>query len=96
MPWLHLIFEAWEDYKKKREQEAVEREQMEAQEREAMKVFEDAEAGGHGSISFGDDDRDHKKKKKDNGIQRNADHSLGSRHYSHRFSSSYGPYHWWS
>ncbi len=66
MPWLHLIFEAWEDYRKKREQEVAEREEMAAQEREAMKVFEDAAAGDHVTIGFGDDHdgKDKKKRKK--------------------------------
>jgi len=29
MPWLHLIFDAWEDYRKTREREAAEREALE-------------------------------------------------------------------
>jgi hypothetical protein len=68
MPWLHLIFDAWEDYRKQRELEEAEREALEAQEREAMKVFEDADANGDESYHFGDDgngDRKGKKEKKE-------------------------------
>src|ERR1700748_3855332 len=36
MPWLHLIFDAYEDYKKKREQEAREAAEREAAERAAL------------------------------------------------------------
>ena len=37
MPWLHLIFDAYEDYKAKREQDARERAEREAAEaREAI------------------------------------------------------------
>jgi hypothetical protein len=49
LPWLHLIFEAWEDYKKTREREAVEREALE----EAFRTAEHF------------DDDGYKKKKKD-------------------------------
>jgi hypothetical protein len=62
MPWLQLIFDAWEDYRKRREQDAAEREVMEAREREAMKVFKDSEDGDAG-IDFGEEHRNHKKKK---------------------------------
>jgi len=52
MPWLHMIFDAYEDYKKKREQE-----EREAAERATLEeaVQED---------DFDDEDDDHKKKKK--------------------------------
>jgi hypothetical protein len=46
MPWLRLIFDAFEDYRKQRELAEAERETLEAHEREAMKVFEDVEANG--------------------------------------------------
>jgi hypothetical protein len=55
MPWLHLIFDAWEDYRKKRA--VVER-------REAMKAFEDCEGGGDAGIDFGEEHGTHKKKDK--------------------------------
>ena len=63
MPWLHLIFDAWEDYRTRHEQDAAERKIMEAREREAMKVFEESEAGGDATIDFGDEHEKHKKKK---------------------------------
>jgi hypothetical protein len=61
MPWLHLIFDAWEDYRKKREQDAAEREVVER--REAMKAFENSE-GGDAGIDFGEEHGKHKKKDK--------------------------------
>jgi len=64
MPWLHLIFEAWEDYHKQREQEAAERAALEAQSLEAMRVFEDEEIGDDHGNDLGDEDKDKKKKKK--------------------------------
>lgn len=48
MPWLHMIFDAYEDYKKTREREAAER--------EALAAIE--------SYDMADADDDHKKKKK--------------------------------
>lgn len=60
MPWLHLIFDAWEDYKQTREREAAERETLDAQEREAMRVFEAAATND----DTGDDDGHGKKNKK--------------------------------
>ncbi len=68
-PWLRLIFDAFEDYRKQRELAEAERETLEAQEREAMKVFEDAEANGDESDQYGDgeeSDRKNKKEKKKN------------------------------
>ena len=68
MPWLHLIFDAWEDHRKQRELEETERDALEAQEREAMKVFEDADAIGDESDRYRDGDdgdrKDRKEKKK--------------------------------
>ena len=55
MPWLHLIFDAYEDYKKMREHEAAERA---AAEQAAL------EAAVHEEASDDEDDGDHKKKKK--------------------------------
>jgi hypothetical protein len=49
LPWLHLIFDAWEDYKKSKEQEATERAALE----EAFRTTE----------HFGDDGYEKKKKK---------------------------------
>jgi hypothetical protein len=62
MPWLHLVFDAWEDHRRMREREAVERE---AAEREAQAARE-AEAAAEISGEFGDpdDNGDHHKKKK--------------------------------
>jgi hypothetical protein len=56
MPWLHLVFDAYEDYKRLRERETAEREAVES----AV-----LEAGEHGEGS-GDDDEDdeHRNKKK--------------------------------
>jgi hypothetical protein len=53
MPWLHLLFDAWEDYKRMREREAAEHE---AAEREAQLASERGEES--------DDDDDHRKDKK--------------------------------
>jgi hypothetical protein len=58
MPWLHLVFDAWEDYKRTREREAAERE---AAEREALAA---AEGGDGFDDPDDDDDRKHKKKKR--------------------------------
>jgi hypothetical protein len=58
MPWLHLVFDAWEDYKRTREREAAERE---AAEREAQAA---AEGGDGFDDPDDDDDRKHKKKKR--------------------------------
>jgi hypothetical protein len=69
MPWLRLIFDAFEDYRKQRELAEAERETLEAHEREAMKVFEDVEANGDESDQNGDgeeSDRKNKKEKKKN------------------------------
>jgi hypothetical protein len=43
MPWLHLIFDAWEDYKKTREREAAEREALEV----AFRMSEEFDDDGH-------------------------------------------------
>jgi len=60
MPWLHLLFDAWEDYKRLREREA-----LEAAEREAS--VHDALAAGEPIEMFDEDEDDdieqHKKKK---------------------------------
>ena len=60
MPWLHLLFDAWEDYKRLREFEAAE---LAAAER---LVLEQAElAPDEDDDASGDEDEDgHKKKKK--------------------------------
>ena len=61
MPWLHLIFDAWEDHRRARE--AAEREAAEraAAEQEALAALQDAEAG---EPDDDDDERREKKKKK--------------------------------
>ena len=62
MPWLHLIFDAWEDHRKMREREAVAREEQAAAELEALAATELTDGP---SDDLGDDeDRKDKKKKK--------------------------------
>jgi len=59
MPWLHLLFEAWEDHQRLREREATE-----AAEREAS-VYEALALDQHGEASDEDaDEEEHRKKKK--------------------------------
>ena len=60
MPWLHQVFEAFEDYRRQREREAAEREELASQQREALKIFENADISGD---DFADEP--HKKRKKD-------------------------------
>jgi hypothetical protein len=66
MPWLHQVFEAFEDYRRQRQQEATERDALAAQQLEAMKIFENADLSGS---DFEDDnnggfyDHEHRKKK---------------------------------
>jgi hypothetical protein len=55
MPWLHLIFEAWEDYRRKRAEEDEER---------ARQELAATEIAGEGEDETGDD-RGRKKKRKD-------------------------------
>jgi hypothetical protein len=55
MPWLHLVFDAWEDYKRLREREAAEQMALEATVHEA--------AGGDDE-AIEEDGRKEKKKKK--------------------------------
>lgn len=66
MPWLHMIFDAWEDYKRTREREAAELAEREAAEL-AERAAAEAIALDVDAIDFADDDDeddDHKKKKK--------------------------------
>jgi hypothetical protein len=58
VPWLDLVFDAWEDHRRRRELDAVERE---AAEREALAAVESVEDAPEDPE---DDDDDHKKKKK--------------------------------
>ena len=59
MPWLHLLFDAWEDYKRLREREALEAAEREASVHEALALDE------HGEMSDEDeDDKEHRKKKR--------------------------------
>jgi Collagen triple helix repeat (20 copies) len=66
MPWLHQVFEAFEDYRRLRQQEAAERDVLAAQQLEALKIFENADLSGS---DFEDDsdggfyDKEHRKKK---------------------------------
>ena len=55
MPWLHLLFDAYEDYKRQREREAIE-----AAEREASTQAALAE---HDDMFDEEDDGEHRKKK---------------------------------
>jgi hypothetical protein len=57
MPWLHQIFDAWEEHRHMREREAAE---LEAVELEALAALNDVEA----EDADDDDDRREKKKKK--------------------------------
>jgi hypothetical protein len=59
MPWLHQVFAAFEDYRRLRERETMEREEFAAQQREALKIFENADIGGDDFA----DEADRKKKK---------------------------------
>ena len=63
LPWLHLLFDAYDDYKRQRERDA-----FEAAEREATTQLALAEQD-HDEILFDDgeddEDRDRKRKKKD-------------------------------
>ncbi|WP_291696798.1 collagen-like protein [Bradyrhizobium sp.] len=61
MPWLHQVFAAFEDYRRQREREAAERDELVAQQREALKIFENADIGGD---DFADEDGGGKKKKR--------------------------------
>jgi hypothetical protein len=58
MPWLHLLFDAWEDYKRQREREATEVAEREASTYEAL-MEEPDEAFNEDA-----DDKEHRKKKK--------------------------------
>jgi hypothetical protein len=59
MPWLHMIFDAWEDHRRQREHEAAERAAHEAAERAAAEAlaFDD-------ESNDPEDEGDHKNKKK--------------------------------
>jgi hypothetical protein len=61
MPWLHLVFDAWEDYRRLRQSEATERE---AAEQAVLGAVQDDDVGG---LDDEDDDRRDKKKKKHRG-----------------------------
>ncbi|MGA9089120.1 MAG: collagen-like protein, partial [Bradyrhizobium sp.] len=59
MPWLHLLFDAWEDYKRLREREALEAAEREASAHEALDLDEPGEASDEDV-----DDKAHRKKKR--------------------------------
>jgi len=63
VPWLHMIFDAWEDHRKMREREEAEllREQQEMAERVAALIETETTAE---PIAQADDDDDGGKKKK--------------------------------
>jgi hypothetical protein len=58
MPWLHLLFDAWQDYKRQRECEAAEATKHEARVHEALAEHD------HGEMSDGDEDEDDKERKR--------------------------------
>ena len=57
MPWLHLIFEAYEDYKRQREREAIEAAEREAVAHAALAEYDDD--------MFAEEGEDEHRKKKD-------------------------------
>jgi hypothetical protein len=63
MPWLHMVFDAWEDHRRHREQEAREAAEQEAAQQEALAAFTDADLGDLDDDE-GRRDKDEKKKKK--------------------------------
>jgi hypothetical protein len=63
MPWLHLIFDAWEDHRKMREREAAERD-AQAAEHEALAAAAAAFADEPFDEVGEEEDRKGKKKKK--------------------------------
>src|SRR6202142_2650316 len=67
MPWLHLLFDAWEDYKRQREREAFEATQHEANIHEALAADE------HGDMFADDEDEDDKERKKKDKKKRRKD-----------------------
>jgi len=64
LPWLHLIFEAWEDYKQRKEREASAREAQEAIVHQAVAGDDDAFDHADDDNGAGDARHDKKKKKK--------------------------------
>jgi hypothetical protein len=58
MPWLHLLFDAWEDYKRLREREATEAAEREASTYEALMEEPDE------AFNEDPDEKEHRKKKK--------------------------------
>jgi hypothetical protein len=74
MPWLHRLFDAWEDYKRQRQREAIEAAEHEANTFAAMAEFgndelfeEDEDGEGHAKArrkKFKHDKKDKKKDKK--------------------------------
>jgi hypothetical protein len=71
VPWLHRLFDAWENYKRQREREAIEAAEHEANTFAAMaefghdKVFgEDEERDDDGEARRKKDRKDKKRKKK--------------------------------
>jgi hypothetical protein len=52
MPWLHRLFDAWEDHKRQREREAIEVAEHEANTFAAMAEF------GHDEVFEADEDHD--------------------------------------
>ena len=64
MPWLHLVFDAWEDYRHAREREAMERAQEQAAVAEALRDTEPSDAEDDPDDEDGGKDKGDKKKKK--------------------------------
>jgi hypothetical protein len=58
MPWLHRLFDAWEDYQRQREREAVEAAEHEANTFAAMAEF------GHDEVFEAEEDNDSDEKQR--------------------------------
>jgi hypothetical protein len=64
MPWLHLVFDAWEDYRQAREREAMERAQEQAAVAEALRDAEPSDFEDDPDDEGGEDGKKKKKKHK--------------------------------
>jgi hypothetical protein len=62
MPWLHLIFEAWEDYKAQRDLERIRQEEAERQ--QALEAAQEAAAAEAAVDDEGNGEKKKHKKKK--------------------------------
>ncbi|AMN40780.1 hypothetical protein [Rhodoplanes sp. Z2-YC6860] len=69
MPWLHLIFEAWEDYKAQRDLERIRQEEAERQ--QALEAAQEAAAAE--AVADDQDDGEKKKHKKKKNKKKHKD-----------------------